>query len=527
MTKNANSDAPDDLTKLRRSSQAENYWQNAQRQLLHGQYPAALASYRTLVQQFPGVAQLWAELGLSAAGELDFNLANQATLRAVELAAADANLLVSLGQQYHRLRRLEQAGACFERAVLAEPSSVHARLSLAAWFERDRRLDQAWEQVETTLKQQPKDPRALYYKAFLLQRKGNNAEAETALRDLLKAGSLKPDIECSAHYLLGIVLDALGQYGEAMVWLASAKSILRKMTDTAAMEKSYDKMERARRRLLAELTPESIKQWREEAAASPSPHKLAFLGGSPRSGTTLVEQILGAHPDVLAFDEPEGFAQEILNGLHPAGTGGPLTFKTLNGLNGNVRLRLMARYFRSVLRETDQSPGGRFVLDKNPAMTASLHIWLRLFPLTKVIITLRDPRDVAISCYFQNLALTGANVNFLSLERTAKFYGDCMDVWLRMKELGGFEWTETRYEELVKNWEGEGHRLTEFLGLQWHKAQSSYQEAVRSKFVHAPTYSDVAKPVYGSAVARWKHYEEALAPIQPTLAKYCQAFGYA
>jgi tetratricopeptide (TPR) repeat protein len=526
MIKNAKSDTLDDLTKLRRSSQAENYWQNAQRLLLSGQHGPALASYRALVQQFPGVAQLWAELGLAAAGELDFAMANQASLRAVDLAAADANMLVSLGQQYHRLRRLEQAGACFERAVLAEPSSIHARLSLGAWFERDRRLNEAWEQVESCLAQHPKDERALYFKAFLLHRRGLNTEAETALRDLLKSGQLKPDVECSVQYLLGVVLDALGQYGEAIVWLGSAKAQLRKRTDTAALEKSYDKMDRARRRLLEELTPEVMQRWREESAASPSPHKLAFLGGSPRSGTTLVEQILGAHPDVVAFDEPEGFAQELLNGLHPA-AGGALTFKTLNGLNAAARAKLIARYFKSVLREMEQGPGGRLVLDKNPAMTASLHIWLRLFPGLKVIITLRDPRDVVISCYFQNLTLTGANVNFLSLERTVKFYSDCMDVWLRVKELGGVDGMETRYEDVVNNWEGEGRRVTAFLGLQWHKAQSSYQEAARSKFVHAPTYSEVTKPVYGSAVGRWKHYAEALAPIQPALAKYCQTFGYA
>ena len=76
-------------------------------------------------------------------------------------------------------------------------------------------------------------------------------------------------------------------------------------------------------------------------------------------------------------------------------------------------------------------------------MTASLHVWLRVFPQSKIIIALRDPRDIIISCYFQNVALDWANVNFLSLERTAKFYADCMDVWLRLRDLGGFDWIET------------------------------------------------------------------------------------
>ena len=104
-------------------------WQHAQRYLRAGRHAPALASYRNLVQQFPGVPQLWAELGIAAAGDLDFALADQAFQRAMELAPADADLLVSIGQQYYHLRRLDQACACFKRAVAADPSSVHARLT--------------------------------------------------------------------------------------------------------------------------------------------------------------------------------------------------------------------------------------------------------------------------------------------------------------------------------------------------------------------------------------------------------------
>ena len=88
MTNNGKGETLDDLTKLRRSPHGEDQWQNAQQSLLHGRHASALAGYRALVQEFPGVAQLWAELGLAAAGDLDFALANEASLRAVEFAAA-------------------------------------------------------------------------------------------------------------------------------------------------------------------------------------------------------------------------------------------------------------------------------------------------------------------------------------------------------------------------------------------------------------------------------------------------------
>jgi hypothetical protein len=166
-------------------------------------------------------------------------------------------------------------------------------------------------------------------------------------------------------------------------------------------------------------------------------------------------------------------------------------------------------------------------LDKNPSPTAWLPVWLRLFPELKVLIALRDPRDVVVSCYFQNLRLNATNANFLSLERTARHYADLMDVWLRLRELGGFEWLESRYEDVVANVEAEGRRVTEFLGLSWHPQQAAFHETNRKKFVFSPTYSDVTRPVHQRSVGRWKNYAEALSPLQAGLAGYCRTFNYA
>jgi hypothetical protein len=152
---------------------------------------------------------------------------------------------------------------------------------------------------------------------------------------------------------------------------------------------------------------------------------------------------------------------------------------------------------------------------------------LRVFPESKVIIALRDPRDVVISCFFQNLALTPLNANFLSLERTVKHYADLMDTWLRLRELGGFEWMETRYEDVVGGLEAAGRRITEFLGLSWHADQATCHEAAQRKLVYSPTYGEVAKPVHDRAVGRWRNHAAALEPLLPRLAKYVQTFGYA
>jgi tetratricopeptide (TPR) repeat protein len=521
MGESANSNPPDDLAKLQRSPHAMVSWQNAQQHLNHGRHAPAMTSFQNLVRQFPGVSQLWAGLGVAAAGNLDFTSADEALQRAAKLASADAPSLLAIGAQYYHLRRLNQALACFERAVAADPSSVQVRLALAGWLERNRRLNDAWECVETCLSQHPKDSGALYFKAFLLHRKGLSDEAETALRDLLKSDPLPPlEVQCDANHLLGIVLDALGQYADALVCLGNAKRLRSQTVNVAAFEQSSEKGNQARRELLAKLTPATLRRWREEAAETPCPHPLALLGGAMRSGTTLIEQILGAHPEILVYDESMNSLKELVGPLQR------LTLKSLNDLTAAERAQLTGRYFKSLLRETRENPGGKLLLDKNPSATAWLHVWLRLFPESKVLIALRDPRDVIISCYFQNILADWGIASFLSLERTAKFYAVCMDVWLRLRELDGFDWIETRYEDVVGNLEAEGRRVTNFLGLPWHDAQGTYYETARRKFVHAPTYNDVTQPVYKRAVGRWEHYAEALAPLQAGLAKYCRAFGY-
>lgn len=517
---------PGDLAKLQRSARDVARWQKAQQQIVGERHPAALAAYRDLVRQYPGVEQLWFELGLAATGDLDFKTAQEAFGRAEQLAERDASFQVLLGQQFHRLRRLERARACFERAARLDPGSVHAQLSLAAWYERERRLDEARNCVEAALAKHPKNFQALCLKALLLHRQKQNSEAETLLRDLIQSRAGDVNVQVSSRHLLGTVLDQLGAYPEAFRWIAESKKLLAQAANVARLQQDYERADRYRRELLATLTPEAIRRWRAQSSVPPLAKALVLLGGHPRSGTTLLEQILGAHPGIAAFDEPEAFVQEVWQKLAPLQATRALTSGELETLPAAQLTRMRERYLKSLFREFDGEPAAKILLDKNPSPTAALHLWLRVFPELKVIIALRDPRDVILSCFFQNLMLTPANANFLTLDRTAKHYGDLMEVWLRMRELGGFDWIETRYEDLVRDPAAEGRKVTAFCGLEWDSRQTSHHEAAPEKILYSPTFSDVAQPVHQRAVGRWHHYAEALEPLQAQLARYCQAFGY-
>lgn len=503
------------MAQLQRAPRDIAKWRKAQQHLLEGNHGAAIPIYEDLARRYP-MPELWFELGNSAAGKLDFSLANKAYRRARELASGNASLLGMIGQQYQNLRQLDEARSCYEAARSADPNSVDARINLAVWFEKERRLDEAWECVESCLASHPGDDQARYFRAFLQHRRKNHHDAERELRQLIKDGPRYPYVKYAARHLLGVVLDQLGRYDEAIQWLLDAKSQVRTITDTGALERSYDETDRIRRKSLGELTRESILRWRDACPDSSARHRIAFLGGHPRSGTTLMEQILDAHPDLAAFDEPVAFQQEIASKLDgdPAAT--------------SLRLAEMRRrYFNSMLREVSGTSDAKVLLDKNPSATLSLASWLRVFPDLKAIIALRDPRDVVISCFFLNITLNATNVNFLSIERTIKHYSDLMDVWLRMKELGGFDWIETRYEDVVADLETEGRRVTGFLDLEWQPNQMSFQDNARRKVLYAPTYHDVTQPIYQGAVGRWERYSAALEPHLEKLKPYLKAFGYA
>jgi hypothetical protein len=243
--------------------------------------------------------------------------------------------------------------------------------------------------------------------------------------------------------------------------------------------------------------------------------RLAFLGGHPRSGTTLLEQILGAHPEVASLDESLSF-DNVAARLYINSTQWP-----------SARLNVIRRrYVQAFLAELGAYKEGQMILDKNPSPTVRLRIWLRVFPELKVIMALRDPRDVVISCYFQNIPINPVNANFLSLERTATHYSNLMDVWLAVRQWEGFSWIETKYEDTVANVEQEGRRVTEFLGLGWHEAQARFHDKSKQKRLFSPTYHDASQPIYKRSVARWSAYEKHLAPVMPLLAPYCKALGY-
>jgi Tfp pilus assembly protein PilF len=486
--------------------------------LLAHEFGRALAKYEKLTRDWPGEAVLWAEYGNAASGAGQVDLADRTWERALELAPGDADLVGMIGHQYQGMRRPDKALACFAQAAAADPRAINPRISLAVLCEKSHRLEEARAAVNACLAIDQKDEQARYFSAVLDRREGQIEAAENRLRDLIASEPKHPYVRYACRYELAQILDRDGRSDEAMGLLAEAKRIVRGLTDTEALLRGYDQGAESARRFTRSLPKTILRIWAEyfpEVKREPIP-RLAFLGGHPRSGTTLLEQVLDAHAGVAALDEPTAFLDVLQPEFHKS--------KELSSARLNTLRRL---YTQALMREAGPAGTGKLLLDKNPSPTARLPLWLKVFPELRVLVALRDPRDVVLSCYFQNIPLNATNVNFLSLERLARHYADLMDIWLAVREWEGFTWLEVRYEDTVADLEKEGRRVTEFLGLAWHEEQARFYEKSRSKQLYSPTYQDVTRPVYSRSVGRWRAYEKHLAPILSALEPYCRTFGYA
>jgi hypothetical protein len=144
----------------------------------------------------------------------------------------------------------------------------------------------------------------------------------------------------------------------------------------------------------------------------------------------------------------------------------------------------------------------------------------------KMLIALRDPRDVVLSCFMQKVPLTPISANWLTLADAAEYYSRAMQTWLKVRQLTAGSWLEFRYEDVVADLESNARKILEFLHLPWDERVLKFYEHARQKMVRSPTYEDVTQPVYSKSVGRWQNYAKHLQPAMQKLAPFLREFKY-
>ncbi len=425
----------------------------------------------------------------------------------------------NLGTLYRELGQLDEAVAQY-RAALDQGESLETRSNLAALLERANRLDEAAVEAERALSLDPRDPAARVTLAKLRSRRG---DAEAARRDYqaLLADLGQPSDErqlrtaARAHADLGKLEEEAGNYDRAFDHYNRANQLNCGATPGWETEaEAYLAWVGSLRAGVEALSPAAPEPGRPE---EPAP---IFLVGFPRSGTTLLAQALAALPGAVLMDEKTALDEARLAHL---GDGGP---EALTTLSEETRQSIRRSYWAAAESHLAAPLEGHRLIDKMPLNLLNLWLIAAVFPQAKVLVSLRDPRDVCLSCFTTLFRLRAGTADFPSLEHTVRLYGAVMDLWLAERRHLALQTLVHRYEDLVEDFEGEIRRIVAFLGLDWDDAALDHAASARRRFVVSPSYDQVVRPLYGSSIGRWRHFRGQLEPRMTPLRPFLDAFGY-
>lgn len=320
------------------------------------------------------------------------------------------------------------------------------------------------------------------------------------MRHLLSTESTPDGDRCLLHFALGAIHDAAGNWDAAFTHFAQGN----RLKDVSWSAKDTKRDTTA---IAAALTREFLESRGNQGCPDDRP---VFVVGMPRSGTSLVEQVLASHPQVFGAGELRDM-DAIANTLGRHVPGEPTYPESARAMPPDVQRGFGEAYIRRI---ADLAPMANRIIDKHPLNFRHLGLIALLLPRARIIHVRRDPRDTCLSCFFQNFAQPAQGFSF-DLSDLGQFYRSYARLMEHWRTHLPTPITEIRYEDLVADLEGEAQRLIAALNLDWDPKCIDFHTTRRP--VQTASRHQVRRPVYGSSVGRWKHYAAHLGPLLDAL----------
>ncbi len=414
----------------------------------------------------------------------------------------------------------DMAQAAYERAKEIDPNHAEATASLASIAARKGEGEKARTLARRALELKPHQPTALLAEAVVDLAEKKYADAEKRLLRILNEGYLYNEARSAVLGLLGDAYDGQKRYAEAFAtYRKENEELRREHGHRFANSRGAD----AAKNLIAyfESTPKNIWGPPDDGGSLPGmPAQHVFLLGFMRSGTTLLEQVLASNPQVVALEE-----KGLLHGLGDIFMTSNLGLDALAAIHGEELRRNREAYWQRV-RNHGLDVSGKIFVDKQPLNTIKLPLIAKFFPKAKILFALRDPRDVVFSCFRRHFRINVTMFEFLDLEDSARFYASTMRLAELYREKLQLDIFETRYEEIVSNFEEHVRALCRFIGVEWSDKMREFNKIAPNVDIRSPSATQVRQPLYNEGMAQWRRYEKELAPILPVLQPWVKKFGY-
>lgn len=406
----------------------------------------------------------------------------------------------------------------YQRAIELEPACAAAHAGIASIMARDGDSVAARGHAIRALALDPGNAIAAAALATMQLESGEMNSAEALLAPLV-LGLEGPSADRSLVLgLLGDVQARLGHHAAAYASYAGAKADFAAINAPrmAGRESHRAFIERQTAAIRAITWP---KPSAPPAAIAAAAQSHVFLLGYPRSGTTLVENVLASLPDVAALEERPTLAEADLAFL--AEPGG---LEQLARLDDGALQPYRQAYWDKVARAGIDAPGKCFV-DMDPLKGTRLAVIARLFPEARILLMRRDPRDVVWSCFHTQFALTNAALEFTSLDSAARHYAAMMELIETARGSLPLRIHEVSYEGLVRDFERETKAICTYLDLEWSANLRRFDRTAQQRGVATASAGQVRKGLYDGS-GQWRPYAEYFAPVLPILAPWIERFGY-
>ncbi len=448
-----------------------------------------------------------------------FAAAREDFQRVVQVAPHFAPGYTALGQALEAAGELAAAEARYRHALDLDGGNIMAEAGLASVLARRGESGQARERALRVLAAEPNYPAAAMIVGEADIAQGRATEAEARMRELLRDPRLSEVERSLALGVLGDALDRQDRPADAFAAYGESNA-LRRAHYAPSFAGGQGTLAYAR----------ALRQWFQQHPAKdllpvmppevPRAVSHAFLIGFPRSGTTLLEQVLGAHPAVVTLEERETLQDSVSAFMKQ-----PADLSRL-GLASDEELEPYRRRYLQRIGAAGVTVDGKLFIDKHPLNGLKLPLIARLFPGARILLAIRDPRDVVLSCFRRRFRMSAPYYEFLTLESAAALYDCVMQLTLDLTEELRMFVHVVRLERLIGHFETETAAVCDFLKLDWSDRMRGFAESARARGVATVSGAQISRGLNAGGVGEWRRYRAQLAPVLPMLDRWAERFGY-